>query len=140
MKRFALALASLFPAAALLALVGAGCAASVLVEGQEAAAGAPAVAASACDGEDPATFCDDCNPCTAKANCTPCSALPEAERDIYHCTADEELPAFCAGRLGCYHIPLTTAEGQSDDCFPVAGADDPHAGACRAGVCVDDAT
>jgi hypothetical protein len=127
MKRFLL----------LVGLVLGGCTAEVLVE-RPAAEGTTA-AAPACDGDDPATFCDDCNPCTAKANCTPCSALPEAERDIHHCTADEELPAFCTGRTGCYRVPLTTPAGQIDGCFPVAGASDLHPGSCRAGVCADDA-
>jgi hypothetical protein len=128
MKRFLL----------LLALVAAGCSAEVLVE-RPAAERAP-VEGRACDGDDPDTFCDDCNPCTAKANCTPCSALPETDRDIHRCTADEELPAFCTGRTGCYHVPLTTPAGQSNDCFPVAGAADLEPGVCRAGVCVGDPT
>jgi hypothetical protein len=92
----------------------------------------------ACTGDDPASFCDDCNPCTTDANCTPCSALPAAERDIYHCTADDELPAFCAGRTGCVHVPFSTPAGQIDDCFPVVESVDLHAGACLAGVCVDN--
>jgi len=54
------------------------------------------------------------------------------------CTADDELPPFCAGRTGCVHAPLTTPEEQSNDCFPVAGDPDLHAGACLSGVCVDN--
>ncbi len=133
MKRAAL---SLVLVSALLTLVAAGCAAEVLVAGP--ADGTMPAAAPACDGDDPATFCDDCNPCTAKANCTPCSSLPAAEQDIQHCTADEELPAFCAGRTGCFRVPLTTPAGQSDDCFPVADAAEARPGVCRAGVCVGD--
>jgi hypothetical protein len=94
--------------------------------------------ASAPEGDDPASFCDDQNPCTADANCTPCSALPRAQRDIYHCTPDRELPPFCAGKTGCVHVDLTTPAGQRNDCFPVAGDADLHAGVCRAGVCAEN--
>ena len=139
MKRFPLLIAapSAWSAALLVVLVAGGCAGEVLVEGPGSEASPDT--GPTCDGDDPANFCDDCNPCTAKANCTPCSSLPEAEQDIYHCTADAELPAFCAGRTGCYRVPLTTPPGQIDDCFPVAGADEPQPGSCRAGVCVDNA-
>lgn len=92
----------------------------------------------ACAGDDPATFCDDCNPCTVDMNCTPCSTLLPAERDIDHCTADEELPELCAGHAGCVHVAETTPAGQINDCFPVAVDPDLHAGVCRAGACVDD--
>jgi hypothetical protein len=91
-------------------------------------------------GDDPASFCDDDNPCTTDVNCTPCSTLPAAERDMYHCTADADLPALCAGRTGCAHVPLTTPPEQSNDCFPVAGAADVHAGVCRAGTCAENGT
>ncbi len=96
--------------------------------------------ASAPAGDDPASFCDDQNPCTADANCTPCSALPRAQRDMYHCTPDGELPPFCAGKTGCVHVDLTTPADQRNDCFPVAGAGELRAGVCRAGMCVDDPT
>jgi len=88
-----------------------------------------------CNGSEAATFCDDCNPCTTDVNCTPCSTLPEAERDIYHCTPDLDLPAACVGHLGCVHLPLTTPAGQTDDCFPVVDTTLPHAGVCRVGRC-----
>jgi len=90
------------------------------------------------DADDPRAFCDDHDPCTADANCTPCSALPPDERDIYHCTEDEDLPVFCAGRTGCVHVPMTTPAGQINSCFPVADAADGHSGVCRAGRCVDN--
>jgi hypothetical protein len=92
----------------------------------------------ACTGDDPATFCDDENPCTVDVNCTPCSELPAWQHDIYHCTADEELPELCTGHAGCFHAPQTTPAGQVDDCFPVAEAASPHAGSCRVGVCVEN--
>jgi hypothetical protein len=123
--------------ALVLALVPTACTAEVLVEAPATEIGASTAADPACQGDDPATFCDDCNPCTEKANCTPCSALPASERDIYHCTADEELPGFCAGRTGCFHVPLTTPEGQSASCFPVADATEARAGVCDVGRCVD---
>ncbi len=94
----------------------------------------------ACDGASAENFCDDCNPCTADANCTPCSALPLEDRDLHHCTMDDELPPFCAGRTGCVHVaPPTTPPQQINDCFPVAGDPDScNAGACQAGVCVEN--
>ena len=104
----------------------------------EGCEGADCVEASACDGDDPAGFCDDCNPCTADANCTPCSELPEDERDMRHCTRDDQLPAFCAGKRGCVHEDVSAAAGETNGCFPVAGDDDLHAGSCRAGVCVEN--
>ena len=105
----------------------------------QASCASPACAGEpACDGEAPASFCDDCNPCTVDANCTPCSTLPPAERDIRHCTMDDELPPFCEGRTGCAHVPRTTPASQINDCFPVAGDPDLHAGACQAGVCVEN--
>ncbi len=137
MKRLPFALASLLPLAASLAWLPS-CTAEVLFDDLPANA-APA-AAPTCDGTDPANSCDDCNPCTVKANCTPCSSLPEAERNTQPCTADEDLPAFCAGHTGCYQVPLTTPAGQIDDCFPVAGAAELYAGSCRAGVCVANGT
>jgi hypothetical protein len=105
---------------------------------QSACAGAACAAAPACDGDAPDTFCDDCNPCTADANCTPCSTLPPEQRDMYHCTADERLPRFCAGKTGCVHVPLTTPADRINDCFPVAGDPDLHAGACLSGTCVEN--
>ena len=119
-------------AAALLGLLAPGCTNEVVVD--EAIQGS-----TACESDEPASFCDDCNPCTADANCTPCSALPRAERDIHHCTPDDEMPAFCAGHTGCVHMPLADAAEESNGCFPVAGGADLHSGTCRAGVCVDDA-
>lgn len=94
------------------------------------------IAAPACDADDPSTFCDDCNPCTADANCTPCSAIPHALRDIHHCSDD--LPPFCDGITGCAHVPITAPAGQINDCFPVAGDPDLHAGVCAAGTCVEN--
>ncbi len=128
-------------AAALLCLCAVGCVSEIVVDTPAVDGADPAeqVADPACAGTDPQTFCDDCNPCTEKANCTPCSTLPPAEQDIYHCTADEELPGFCVGRTGCVHVPLTTPPGQSASCFPVAGAETLHPGVCRAGTCADDA-
>jgi hypothetical protein len=97
-----------------------------------------------CNGDDPACFCDDGNPCTTDVNCTPCSTLPSSERDIDHCTPDDELPPACNGETGCVHVAQTTPPAQIDDCFPVLGASDvdgdAHAGVCRSGVCVDDPT
>jgi hypothetical protein len=88
------------------------------------------------DGADPQTFCDDHNPCTEDANCTPCSSLPAGEHDIFHCTADDELPSSCAGKTGCVHEPLTTPAGQRNACFPVADAASLEAGVCDRGTCV----
>ncbi len=88
--------------------------------------------------DDPGASCDDGNPCTAKADCTPCSTVPPEARDTLHCTPDDELPPFCAGRTGCVQVPLTTPAGQVDSCFPVVGASDAHAGSCRAGLCVEN--
>jgi hypothetical protein len=89
-----------------------------------------------CDGQDAANFCDDCNPCTTDMNCTPCGSLPTAQRDVYRCTADDDLPPLCAGRTGCVHVAVTMPAGQSNDCYPVADESDPQAGVCRAGRCV----
>ncbi len=118
-------------------LLAAGCTGQVGVDESVGDALASAPGEAVCASDEPAGFCDDCNPCTADANCTPCSALPRAERDMYHCTPDDEVPAFCAGHTGCVHVPLATATEQSNSCFPVADDADLHSGACRAGVCVD---
>jgi hypothetical protein len=90
------------------------------------------------DGDDPAKFCDDHNPCTTDANCTPCTSLPPEQRDIYHCTADIELPGFCEGKTGCVHVAMTTPGEKINTCFPVAGDADLHSGVCRAGTCAEN--
>lgn len=82
-------------------------------------------------------FCDDDNPCTVDANCTPCSSLPPEQRDIYHCTEDTAVPSWCI-TSGCAHMPVTTPDGQVNDCFPVSDADPLRAGVCRNGACVDN--
>ncbi|MFT3774383.1 MAG: hypothetical protein QM820_54180 [Minicystis sp.] len=119
------------PLLVVLCLAAAACGAEVETSAVSDLSGAEAAA-------EPPTSCDDDNPCTADANCTPCSALPEALWDIHHCTSEDELPPFCAGRTGCVHVPLTTPAAQINDCFPVAGDPDLHAGACLAGVCVEN--
>jgi hypothetical protein len=121
---------------ALLCLAAAGCSVELVDDAVEASC-----AGSSC-AEDQAPSgdtCDDGDPCTADADCTPCSALPPSERSDGRCTPDDELPAFCEGKTGCVHAPMTTPAGQVDSCFPVAGDADLHAGACRAGVCVENA-
>lgn len=126
--------------AAALTLLTPGCAAEDVTEARflDCAPGGGCAHEPALDGQDPATFCDDHDPCTTDVDCTPCSAVPPGERDIYHCTADEDLPELCAGRAGCVHVPLTTPAGQADSCFPVADAADAHPGVCRAGRCVEN--
>jgi hypothetical protein len=124
-----------------LSLSASGCTAETAVaeaQSPDCAAAGECTADPTTDGEDPASFCDDHNPCTDDVNCTPCSALEPPDRNIHRCTADADLPALCAGRTGCVHEPLTTPAGQIDDCFPVAGAADLHAGVCRAGRCAEN--
>ncbi len=122
-----------------LCLLAPACAADPLLQAQsDDCANGDCSAGPSSNGDDPANFCDDENPCTDDANCTPCSTLPAAERDIYHCTADDELPAFCAGKTGCVHVAWSDPPGQVDGCFPVAGAAEPHPGMCRVGRCVEN--
>lgn len=116
-----------------------GCGGEAVLEAEAASCeGEACLAAPGCDGEATDGFCDDCNPCTADANCTPCSALPPAQRDMRRCTADDDLPAFCAGKVGCVHVPLTTATEVRNVCFPVAGDPEIHPGVCLRGVCVEN--
>ncbi|APR87786.1 hypothetical protein A7982_13135 [Minicystis rosea] len=126
----------------LIGIVAAGCSGNDGGEIEEARLGSCAspecAGEAACNGDAVESFCDDCNPCTVDANCTPCSALPAEERDLRHCTMDEDLPPFCAGHTGCVHLPLTTPAFQINACFPVANDPDLHAGACQAGVCVEN--
>jgi hypothetical protein len=87
--------APLARAAALFLLLAApACAPEDVLEARsfDCAEGAHCATPFALDADDPRTFCDDQNPCAATANCTPCSTLPEAQRDIRHCTPDDELP------------------------------------------------
>ena len=124
---------------ALLALLAPACASEGVLEAQSFDCAAGECAASTTpNGEDPHAFCDDQDPCTTDANCTPCSTLPAEDQDAYHCTADQDLPDFCAGHLGCIHVLLTTPAGVTNSCFPVAGAADLHAGVCRFGTCVEN--
>jgi hypothetical protein len=128
-----------FAAGAVLTLWLPACAPDGVLEAEERdCATTGACADPLLEGDDPATLCDDHDPCTTDADCTPCSTLSPSEQDLYHCTADGDLPPFCAGRTGCVHVPLTTPAGQIDSCFPVAGASDLRSGVCRAGACVDD--
>jgi hypothetical protein len=124
---------------ALLALLAPGCASEGVLEASEPeCSSGDCLTSTTPDGEDPHAFCDDQDPCTTDANCTPCSTLPAADQDAYHCTADQDLPDFCAGHLGCIHVLLTTPPGVTNSCFPVAGDADLHAGVCWFGTCVDN--
>jgi hypothetical protein len=127
-------------AGVLLSLLAPACGSAGLLEAQALDCAAPGGCAEgqALDGESPTDFCDDHDPCTDDVDCTPCSAVPEDKHDIYHCTADADLPPLCAGRTGCVHVALTTPAGQVDSCFPVAGTAELHAGVCRAGACVEN--
>lgn len=117
----------------------AGCMAEPVFEATAASCeGEECVLGPRCDGESVARFCDDCNPCTIDVVCTPCSQVDEGERDMRSCTPDAEILPACAGTVGCLHLPIDTAEGVRNACFPVAGDPELHPGVCLSGRCVEN--